>query len=140
MIPVAEKLFTWPSDDPRLIAGRRRDTGKLVFPFPAGPEARDYEEALLAPVGTLWSYTVQRFPPKAPPFAGPADPTSFEPYAVGYVELAGELIVECRLHCTNFAALRVGAPMRLTIVPFGARTAAGEERLTYAFEPVGEPT
>ena len=32
----------------------------------------------------LWSWTVQRFRPKSPPYAGPV---AFEPYAVGYVDL-----------------------------------------------------
>jgi uncharacterized OB-fold protein len=37
--------------------------------------------------GTLWTWTVQRFPPKSPPYVPP--PQGFQPFAVGYVELAG---------------------------------------------------
>ena len=35
--------------------------------------------------GTLWTWTVQRFAPKSPPYVPPAD--GFRPFALGYVEL-----------------------------------------------------
>jgi uncharacterized OB-fold protein len=37
--------------------------------------------------GTLWTWTVQRFAPKSPPYVPPAD--GFRPFALGYVELDG---------------------------------------------------
>jgi len=40
----------------------------------------------LPPSGTLWSYTVQRFRPKSPPYRGPEP---FEPYALGYIHPTG---------------------------------------------------
>lgn len=132
--PVADKLFTWPSDTPRLIAGRSRETGKLVFPLPEGGDRSNYDEVELSRSGTLWSYTVQRFPPKSPPYKGDSDPQSFRPYAVGYVELPGEIIVEGRLDTSHLGGLRVGMPMELTVVPF--RTDEnGDEVMTYAFRP-----
>jgi uncharacterized OB-fold protein len=42
-------------------------------------------ERRLARRGTLWTWTIQCFRPKSPPYAGDAE--SFEPYGVGYVEL-----------------------------------------------------
>jgi uncharacterized OB-fold protein len=133
--PVAPDLFTWPSEAPRLIAGRHRETGALTFPLPTGPERATYEAVELSAQGTLWSYTIQRFPPKSPPYKGDDNPKTFQPYAVGYVELPGEIIVEARLKTDSFAGLRVGLPMRLVITPFGAKGADGQDLLTYAFEP-----
>jgi uncharacterized protein len=133
-IPVAEKLFTWPSNDPRLIAGRRITDGKLVFPFPDGPDAADFEPVELGARGALWSYTVQRFPPKSPPYTGETDPKRFRPYAVGYVELPGELIVEARLDVDDLSSLTIGQDMEMAVIPFRT-TEQGDEIVTYAFRP-----
>ena len=61
-------------------------------------------ERLLARRGTLWTWTVQRFRPKSPPYAG--RPEEFEPYGVGYVELPGEVRVEARLTESTPSELR----------------------------------
>ena len=37
--------------------------------------------------GVLWTWTVQRFAPKSPPYVPPVD--GFRPFALGYVELDG---------------------------------------------------
>jgi uncharacterized OB-fold protein len=78
---------------------------------------------------------VQRFRPKSPPYAGP---DAFEPYAVGYVELAGELVIEARLTSIAFDELRIG--MELRLVPLPLTLAGGTERITFAFAPItGDP-
>ena len=130
--PIADGLFEVEDGTAHLIGGRRKSDGRMVFPLPTGPEAQNFEAVRLAPEGTLWSFTVQRFRPKSPPYAGDDDEKSFKPYALGYVELPGEVIVESRIETDDFAALKVGAPMRLKLVPF--RRPDGEV-LTYAFEP-----
>lgn len=117
---------------PALRAGRDRSTGRVVFPWPG--ERSDDEEIALPRRGTLWSWTVQRFPPKSPPYAG-AEP--FQPYAVGYVDL-GEVIVEARLTGAPLDAYRIGQPMVLVAERFVL--ADGQARLTYAFAPEGEPS
>jgi uncharacterized protein len=125
--PIAANLFkTRP--ELRLLAGRDRTSGKLVFPPPADEDA--FETVELPSRGTLWSYTVQRFEPKAPPYraAGP-----FEPFAVGYVELAGALIVESRLIEVPFDRLRVGLPMELAT--FVLRTGEEGPVTMFAFRP-----
>lgn len=132
--PIAEGLFTWPAAEPRLIGGRNRETGRIAFPMPTGNEAARYEAVALGRQGTLWSWTVQRFLPKSPPYAGPETPETFRPYALGYVELPGEVIVESRLVDVDPETLRIGQPMELTIVPFKT-TAEGVEVFTYAFRP-----
>ena len=122
--PVSEGLFT-QADQPRLIGGKRRSDGRIVFPAPSGPEAEQYDRVELSPHGALWSFTVQRFRPKSPPYTGPEQ---FEPFALGYVELPGEVIVETRL--TRIGGLTIGMPVELVIVPFD------ETRSIYAFQPV----
>ena len=131
--PIAEGLFEIVEGEPRLIGGVRRTDGKVVFPMPSGPEAANYDAKALSPEGALWSFTVQRFRPKSPPYAGDDDEKSFTPYALGYVELPGEVIVESRIETDDVAGLQVGQPMRLKLVPFAH---VGGERLAYAFEPI----
>ena len=125
--PIAEGLFTWPSDDPRLVGGKCADCGAVAFPRPtscARCTSERIEEHLLARAGTLWSWTVQRFPPKEPYLA----PEPFEPYGVGYVDLDGEVIVESRLTTADPDELEIGLPVELAIVPFA-------DALTFAFSP-----
>lgn len=131
--PIAEGLFT-DEAEPRLIGGRRLSDGRIVFPMPSGGEAVFYEPVPLSRKGTLWSWTVQRFRPKSPPYAGPE---AFEPYAVGYVELPGEVIVESRLADVAFDRIHSGMAMELVILPFTSDP-DGTIVTTYAFRPAGE--
>lgn len=130
---VAENLFTGTGDATRLIAGRRKLDGKLVFPMPGGPEGAAFDAIELGHKGALWSWTVQRFLPK-PPYNGRGAAGDFKPYGVGYVELPGELIVEGRILADDFATLRIGQPMKLTTEPYRDGD-DGEPVLTYAFTP-----
>ena len=130
--PIAEGLFEVVGGTPHLIGGRRKSDSRMVFPKPQGSEGQDYDAVRLSPEGTLWSFTVQRFRPKSPPYAGAEDQNGFQPYALGYVELAGQVIVESRIETDDFARLSVGMPMRLKLVPFRK---AGGDVLAYAFEP-----
>jgi uncharacterized protein len=125
--PIAANLFR-TAPELRLLAGRDPSSGRLVFPAPPDEEA--FEAVELPTRGTLWSYTVQRFAPKSPPYHG-AEP--FAAFAVGYVELPGALIVESRLVDAPFERLRVGLPMELTT--FTLRTDAEGRVLMFAFRP-----
>ena len=111
----------------RLIGGRCRRTQKIVFPRPS---SGDYEALPLPTAGVLWSFTVQRVAPKSPPYRGALP---FTPFAVGYVELPGALIVESRLTDIDFDTLRIGMPLQLTTVDLGAP--GGERLLAFAFRP-----
>ena len=122
--PIAPGLWT-DEAEPRLIGGKHHTSGEIVFPLPLGDAAAQYEPLPLARRGTLWSWTVQSFRPKSPPYDGPED---FTPFALGYVELAGEVIVEARLSQTK--GLTIGMPMELTIAQFDS------ERSTFVFGPV----
>jgi uncharacterized OB-fold protein len=133
---VAPGLVAGEGAAARLLGGRGRSDGRIVFPMPTGPEGERYEVFELAAEGKLWSFTVQRFAPKRP-YDGPSDDSGFQPYAVGYVELAGQVIVEARLDTSDFASLHIGMPMRFTLLPY-RRNADGSEVLTYAFRPINE--
>jgi uncharacterized OB-fold protein len=131
--PIADGLFTWPSDEPRLIGSRCDGCGNVSFPAQAScPRCTgtDVSEHLLSRGGVLWTWTVQGFRPKSPPYAGPAE---FEPYPVGYIELPGEVKVESRLVDVDAGDLEIGMPMELVIVPFTLE--GGDRALTFAFRP-----
>jgi hypothetical protein len=81
-------------DGPRLIGSRCVVCGTHTFPVQDGcPRctATSMEAVELAYRGTLWTWTIQAFPPKAPPFVGDVDPERFVPFGVGFVELPGQV-------------------------------------------------
>lgn len=86
------------------------------------------EAVELPRTGTLWTFTIQGFPPKRPPYAGPEP---FEPYGVGYVDL-GEVKVESRLTVADPEVLRIGMPMQLVVEPFV------DDAVSFAFAPLGD--
>jgi uncharacterized OB-fold protein len=136
-VPIAEDLFTWPSDEPRLIGSRCAACETVTFPAQSGcPRCGSdaMERHLLGRRGTLWTFTTQGFLPKEP-YTGPETDETFAGYGLGYVELPGEVIVESRLTERDPTRLSIGAPMELVIVPF-RREPDGTDVLTFAFAPV----
>ena len=133
-VPLAEGLFTWPSDAPRLLGSRCGSCGTMTFPTHDGCprcSSQDMATVELGTRGRVWTWTTQHFPPP-PPFAGPEP---FEPYHVGYVELPGELIVETYLDGYGDGHPEIGDEVELAIIPF-TTSADGDEVVTYAFRPV----
>ena len=130
---VAEGLFRQNDGSVHLIAGRRRADGEMRFPMPTGPDAALFEPTELAATGKLWSYTVQRFRPKTPPYIGADDDKSFRPFALGYVEFPGQVIVEGRILTDAPDSLKIGQPMKVDLESFPTSTRG--EVLTYAFRP-----
>ncbi|QUD90384.1 Zn-ribbon domain-containing OB-fold protein [Phenylobacterium montanum] len=131
--PLAEGLYRKVDGVPHLLGGRRKGDGKLAFPLPQGAQGEDYEPVELASEGRLWSYTVQRFRPKTP-YLGAGDTAPFEPYAVGYVELPGQIIVESHIKTDDLSALKIGMPVRFTLIPF-RQDPDGTAVMLYGFEP-----
>lgn len=129
--PIAENLVT-DEPTPRLIGGKDRVSGRIVFPCPEGGEAANYEPVALSRTGRVWSWTVQRFRPKSPPYAGPA---AFTPYVMAYVELPGETIVATRLIEVEPEAVTIGMPVEMTMVPLDPEAADGPS--IPVFRPVG---
>jgi uncharacterized OB-fold protein len=139
-VPVTEGLFTWPSEHPRLIGAQCAGCG--LISFPAGPACQrcggtDATEKLLSDRGALWTFTTQDFRPPSPPYDGADTAATFRPYALGYVELPGEVMVEARLTESDPARLAIGQQMRLAIVPYTVG-ADGTEVMTFAFAPVDD--
>ncbi len=132
-VPIAEGIF---SDEPSLIGSRCTECGIVTFPSQDScPRCASMAmaEHSLARRGRLWAWTTQHFPPPSPPYTGPTA-GEFEPFAVGYVELGGEVKVETRLTETDPAVLVPGIEMELVLVPFRTDD-DGNEVVTFAFRP-----
>jgi uncharacterized OB-fold protein len=129
MKPIAEGLFT-DETPPRLLGGRHRATGRIVFPC---PRSEAFEPYGLRREGHIWSFTIQRFAPQSPPYAGPE---RFKPFAVAYVELADETIVEGRVENVDFDDLKIGMVVELIQVPLDP-SSPDTSVLIHAFQPVG---
>jgi uncharacterized OB-fold protein len=129
-IPVDPTLFA--SLDPPVLAGSRcAECGTVTFP--ASSSCPRCMQSTMAPHalpdrGTVWTWTVQGFAPKAP-YVPPAD--GFRPFPVGYVDL-GDVLVEAHLRADP-ARLRIGQPVRLVLQP--AWESDGAPVVTYAFTP-----
>ena len=123
LTPIAPDVWT-EGPNPQLIGGRSSD-GKIIFPIPEGEAGKHFKTVKLSNTGTLWSFTRQDFQPKTP-YDGPEN---FVPFLLGYIELAGQVIVESHIVETSLEELELGMPMELVI------TAFDDTRSTYAFRP-----
>ena len=134
-VPIDAGLFAGSLDSPRLRGSRCGACGETTFPAQQGcPSctAQGCDEVELSPRGTLYTWTVQRFPPP-PPFVG--DTKNFVPYAVGYIELPEGVRVESRLTESDASRLSIGMEMELAIEPFAVDD-EGRDIVTFAFAPV----
>ena len=107
---------------------------RIFFPLPLTPDD-NIEPIRLASRGTVWTYTVQRFPPKAP-YAGPTDPEKFKPYVVAYVSLPGQTMVEARLTGVEPEDVKNGMEVELTAIPLDPDAPPEQQKLIHAFKPV----
>ncbi|TVS18312.1 MAG: Zn-ribbon domain-containing OB-fold protein [Gammaproteobacteria bacterium] len=136
--PIDPKLFTWPSSNPRLLGSRCNNCGTTSFPSQTScPRccSEDVTPCELATRGTLWSFTIQGFLPKSPPYAGEETAATFQPYGVGYVELPDQVRVVSRLKVSSPEELEIGMDMELVFEPFRVDE-DGAEIISYAFRPV----
>jgi len=120
-------------EEPRLIGSVCAGCGTVTFPRQRScPRctSEDVQARELATRGELWSWTIQCFAPKAPPYL-PGGVEEFEPYGVGYIELPGEVRVEARLTESDPDRLRIGMPMDLTLIP----VPGAPDKVTFAFRP-----
>jgi uncharacterized OB-fold protein len=138
-VPIEEGLFS-SLEDPQLIASRCKGCGEVTFPrqqvCPACT-SRALEEIRLSRRGTLWAWTIQRFPPTVPPYAGDVDRETFVPFGVGYVELPEGIRIESRLTENDPEKLVIGMEMELVLERFAADE-QGNDRMTFAFKPVAD--
>jgi uncharacterized OB-fold protein len=141
-IPVDDTLFTL-GEHPQLVGSQCAACGVVTFPRAKSCSrctGTEMNEALLPNRGTLWSWTVQGFLPKNPPYAGKETPLTFRPYGVGYISLdppgGGDgVIVESRLTESDPAKLKIGMTMEMRLIAFTTDD-AGRDIITFAFVPV----
>ena len=136
--PIADRLFTWPSEAPALIGSRCADCDAITFPVAPGcPRcgSASLSDEDLPRTGTVWAWTTQGFLPKAP-YLGADDKEGFRPWVVASVELPGALRVEAPLVGITPDDVEVGLPVELAIVPL-AQDADGTEIMSFAFGPGG---
>jgi uncharacterized OB-fold protein len=136
---IAEGLFRVDGDRAVLFGSRRRSSGAVKFPaeraelFDGNSEAQaDIEPLELSTEGTLFTFTTQEFAPPLP-YKGKRAPEQFQPYVVGYVELADGLLVETLIVEAAAGELRIGQQMVSTTTTLD--TSDGRSLLTYAFRP-----
>lgn len=133
---ISERIFDWPAERLVLKGSRCTNCGNHMFPVQGSCmrcASTDTEEIELDTSGTLWSWTIQGFPPKKP-YVGEKDPNKFEPYGVGYLDLAGQLKIEGRMTVADPEQIEIG--MRMEIVPMVlAEDDDGTEIVTFAFQP-----
>lgn len=137
-VSINEYIMELDGQKPVLKGVKCKDCGNHVFPVQNGcPKCAgaDMEPVSLGNRGTLWAWTIQGFPPKAPPYLGETDPSKFKPYGVGYVELPGEVKVEARLTESDPAMLKTGMEMELVLDPLTVDE-DGNEVVTFAFSPI----
>lgn len=115
-VPVTEGLFAETAEGSRLLGSRCTACGTPYFP--ASPVCRHpdcdggaIEDAAFGPTGTLWSYSIQQYPP--PPPAKYDEP--YTPYALGLIDMAEGLRVLARISIERLDTLRVGAPVELVL-------------------------
>ena len=135
-VPIAEGLFTWPSDNPALLASRCRQCGIATFPAAESCMAcsgQDVSIEELPRKGTLWTWTVQQFMPKSP-YRSNETPETFTPYGVGYVELPGGVRVEGRLTENDPRKLHIGMEMELLFDTYRVEE-SGDEVISFFFKP-----
>lgn len=87
---------------PRLRGSRCEHCATVAFPASVSCQrcgGSDTTGLDLSTTGTVWTATIQRFPPKSPPYVPPSG--GFRPYAVGYVELPEGVKVEALLEGTS---------------------------------------
>jgi uncharacterized protein len=134
-VAVAEGIFT-EGPSPHLIGGRCTSCGVVSFPQADGCAkcaGTDIVTHALATHGTLWTWTIQGFLPKNPPYAGKETAKEFKPYGVGYIDL-GDIKVEARLTTADPDVLRIGMPVEMVLIPFTTDD-AGNDVVTFAFKP-----
>jgi len=133
--PIVEGLFTWPSDEPRLVASRCKKCGAVAFPkltLCNNPDCEklpeNVEEIQLSKRGKIHTYTHQIYVPPDPFKMEP-----FEPYGVAMVDFPEgiRLVGMCAPGAEN---LGIGMEIETTV----GKLYEDEENeyITYMFKPV----
>ena len=135
-IESAEGLFAETSEGPRLLGSICATCQTPYFPRSAGCHNPDcdlsnMEDSTFGPKGTLWSVSIQNYPP--PPPVVCEDP--FQPFAVGMVDLTEGLRVLGRIVAEDPDSVAVGDEVELILAPLG-KDPDGSVVISWQFRPV----
>ena len=142
-VPVVEGVWSVRDDGPHLLGSTCLDCGTYAFPPQSSCQrcaGTNTEPTELGNRGTLWTFTVQGFPPKSPPYRGDTDPATFRPFGVGYVEIPGQVKVEARLTEPDPAMLRIGMELEMILETIATDADGNDVVVTYAFRSIESAT
>ncbi len=133
-VPAIEGLFSWPSEDPRIVASRCKKCGTVAFPkIPlcnnpdCEKDPENVEEIQLNKKGRIFTYTYQLYEPPAPFRIEP-----FEQYGIAMVDFPEGIRVLGM--CTGSPQLEIDMEVETTV---GKLYEDDEnEYITYMFKPV----
>lgn len=131
-------IATWPLEPAHLLGGACNVCGAVEFPAPhACPAcgAAEIDSVELPDDGVIWTYTVQGFPPPAPPYLGPASAETFQPFAIAYVDL-GPVLVEGPV-LGDPATVRIGDAVTVVFPTLGTDE-SGCDVVSFAFDRAKE--
>jgi uncharacterized protein len=136
-VPVLEGLFTWPSDNPHLIVTKCSSCNSYYFPKKptcSNPECveKKVQDVELSNDGTLWSYTIMRYPP-----AIPFKSEKKAPFPLGLVEFPEGIRVLGLLTECKPEDLKIGMKMKMVLEPL-YHDEKGQGVLTWTFKPAGK--
>lgn len=136
--PAVEGLFTDGPGGAKLLGSRCATCNTPYFPASSicrHPDCShsDVGDAQFGGRGTLWSYSIQSYPP--PPPARYDEP--YEPYAVAVVDLDDGLRVVGRMDVADPQTLRVGEAVELVVGTL-CHEADGSKLVSWMFRPVGQ--
>ncbi|MDP3769129.1 MAG: OB-fold domain-containing protein [Dehalococcoidia bacterium] len=134
-VAVAEGLFAETPEGPRLLGSKCAACSTPYFPKSSAcrnPDCRstDMEDAQFGPRGTLWSYSIQYYPP--PPPAKFDEP--YTPYALGLIDLPEGLRVLARIATDTPEEVSVGSDVELVLEKLYSAP-DGNDIMTWMFRP-----
>ena len=138
-IPIGEGIFTWPSNDPRIIGSKCTECGSIIFPKAnscnnpncKGKGRAKVEEVTLSKRGKLHSYTIERYQPPWP-WKGPE---TMLPYGFGWVEMPEGVAVLSVFTTADPKELKIGRTMEFVVEKL-YEDKDGNDVMNYKFKPV----